>query len=189
MKRLSVMVLVVLAAACGGTATTDDVAQNAPVTIDGSTLAPFATPDPAIGSPAPQLSGTDFDGNAVTIDPTSGPQLILFVAHWCGHCQAEVPELSEWLAEGNLDPGVGISIVNTAVDATGPNYPPSDWLGESGLTVPILRDDVTREAAASYGLTAFPYWVAVDAEGLVVFRHSGRLPMDAVDTLVRQIAG
>ncbi|NCZ56650.1 MAG: hypothetical protein EBY86_08450 [Acidimicrobiia bacterium] len=53
------------------------------------------------------------------------PMLLVFLAHWCPHCQAEVPVLVKWnqsmLVPDNLD----VIAVATGTDETAPNYPPS----------------------------------------------------------------
>ncbi|MDQ3782544.1 MAG: redoxin domain-containing protein, partial [Actinomycetota bacterium] len=67
--------------------------------VTGEALAPhpgnmLPADDPAVGIAAPAVVGEDFDGNTVSIDPTDGsPKAIMFLAHWCPHCQAEVPRV------------------------------------------------------------------------------------------------
>ena len=42
--------------------------------------------------PSPPSPASDFDGDDITIGADDGTaKVILFVAHWCPHCQAEVP--------------------------------------------------------------------------------------------------
>ena len=47
--------------------------------------------DPARGAVAPVLKGFAFDGTPLTIAPTGKPMMVVFLAHWCSHCNAEVP--------------------------------------------------------------------------------------------------
>ena len=61
---------------------------------------------------------------------------IWFVAHWCPHCQAEVPRIVALAEQGRLPEGVDVAAVSTAVDATAPNYPPSAWLDRVGWPFP-----------------------------------------------------
>ena len=65
-----------------------------------------------------------------------------------------------------------------------PNYPPSAWLAREGFTIPTLADDAKSSAASAYGLTSFPYFVAMDAKGNVVARVSGELTEAQFDDLV-----
>ena len=55
-----------------------------------------------------------------------------------------------------------------------------------GWTAPVLVD-TDGSIAPRYGLTAFPYWVAVDADGRVAWRGTGELPTDALDSLVSML--
>jgi hypothetical protein len=54
--------------------------------------------------------------------------------------------------------------------------------------VPVLADDEQSSAATAYGLSAFPFFVAVDAGGKVVARHSGELTPAQLDQLAAQLA-
>ena len=68
------------------------------------------------------------------------------------------------------------------MDPARPNYPPSSWLEREGWTSPVLADG-DGEAASAYGLPAFPYWVAVDADGRIVERRTGELTPRQIDQL------
>ncbi len=181
------------------TATSGDVAREAtsgapdlgavpddtPATAASDDLPPLPDggTDPAIGSPMPTVTGTAMDGHALTV-PTSGrPTMIMYVAHWCPHCQAEVPVVQQWVDGGGLPEGVDLVAVSTAVDSRRPNYPPAAWLASEGWTAPVLVDG-DGSAADAAGLTAFPFFVAVDAEGDVVGRTSGELSPSQLDAMV-----
>ena len=62
----------------------------------------------------------------------------------------------------------------TAIDPARPNYPPDAWLKREQWSAPVLVDG-DGSVADAYGLSAFPYWVAVDREGKVVMRATGEL--------------
>lgn len=163
-----------------------------PTMPDQTTNDPFTSAgnDPAIGTAAPKLVGESFDKSKVTIDPADGtPKVVMFVAHWCPHCQREVPLIQDWIAGGNLPKGVEIVSVSTAVDQSRPNYPPSKWLEKEGWEPKVLLDDESRTAAEAYGLPGFPYFVMLDGQGKVVARGSGEVPIDqfaaAVDALAK----
>ena len=83
----------------------------------------------------PTLTGEGFDGEPVTIEPGGGtPMVVVFAAHWCPHCQAEIPIIQDWIDEGNLPEDVQVNLVSTGVQADQNNYPPSEWLAQEGLT-------------------------------------------------------
>jgi len=180
-------VLTVFLAACQGDTTAILVDQMADVTVTGVALPEYGQPDGGVGLTPPVLSGVDFDGDPVTIDPADGAQVVLFVTHWCSHCQNEIPVVVDWLESGGLPDGVKLTVVSTAVSSGQPNYPPSEWLARENVTGPILLDDEAGNAAGAYGLTFFPYIVTIGASGKVVSRVTGELPAAALDALVANL--
>jgi cytochrome c biogenesis protein CcmG, thiol:disulfide interchange protein DsbE len=166
--------------------TTGPPPASAGVSVEGSVLPPGqGEDDPAIGTPAPTLRGRDYEGNEVTIAPgTDGPMMVVFLAHWCPHCNAEIPVLLEWEESGEMPDELQIFGVSTAATADRPNYPPDQWLQEKGWAWPVLADDDQLTAANAYGVTGFPYFVIVDADGNVVVRNSGEIPLEDLDAMV-----
>lgn len=155
---------------------------------DGGLFADPAT-DPAVGMTPPTLTGQDFENKEVTIEPGGGtPMVVVFAAHWCPHCQKEIPLIQKWIAEGNLPDDVQVNLISTNVQADQNNYPPSDWLSSVGWSEQILLDNPDQTAAQAYGLTGYPYLVFVDADGKVVQRASGELPIDQFGDFVSEIA-
>lgn len=168
----AVVVLVLAAIIFGGG---DIAAETGSPAISGTDLPLFSSGqvDGAVGMAAPTVSGEDFDGNVVTIDSAGQPTAVLFLAHWCPHCQAEVIEVSDWLEAGGGVDGVNIVSVATATDPVRDNYPPSVWL--SDWTPPVLLDDADRSVLTAFGGNAFPFWAFLDGDGRVVARHAGSL--------------
>lgn len=156
--------------------------QTAEVTVSGDPLPllPQGAPSAAIGLPAPTLSGTSLTGEAMTIGDEGRPKVIAFFTHWCPACQAEVPVVSEWWNSGGVPDDVDLVAVNTGVDPSRVNYPPSAWYDREDWGVPTLLDDRASTAALNFGLSAYPYWVVVDADGLVVDQLSGQLGVDEI---------
>jgi thiol-disulfide isomerase/thioredoxin len=171
--------------------------ENADVTISGEDLPalpdtgqllPAAGEDSAVGLAAPKLVGQSFDESEVVIDPSDGkPKLVVFVAHWCPHCQQEVPLIQEWIDSGDVPEGLEIYTVSTGVDSSRPNYPPSNWLASEGWAPQVMLDDEAQSAAKSWGLTGFPYFVMVDGEGDVWQRGSGEIPIADIQRLATQL--
>lgn len=162
------------------------VTETAPVVVSGSPLGPIGVPDASSGIPAPAASGVGPDGQRVSIGSDGVGRVIGFFAHWCPHCQEELPEVTTFLNETNLPDDVEVLAVSTAVDVNAANYPPSAWL--SDWAGPAIMDDSTMTLASAFGVTALPAWVAVDANGNVLYRTSGRLDMEHLDELVNAVA-
>ena len=140
--------------------------------------------DPARGMTAPVIIGQDFDGNTVRIDAVSeGPTLAVFLAHWCPHCNREVPRINELRDDGAFPEGLNIVGVSTGVSPDRPNWPPSEWFTDMDWTYPVIADgvDMQREtfiAADAYGLTGFPFMVLIGDDGTVLARWSGEMEKD-----------
>lgn len=163
----------------------------ASVTVDGADLPPLEDPnnDAAVGMKAPALHGTDYAGQPTDIVPgTGGPMMIVFLAHWCPHCNAEVPVLLEWRDSGAIPPDLQIFGVSTGVDPNRPNYPPGQWLQDKGWEWPVLADSAAGRAAMGYGLPGYPMFTIIDAEGNVAARGSGEIPIDDLQALVDEVA-
>ncbi|MBT8208334.1 MAG: TlpA family protein disulfide reductase, partial [Acidimicrobiia bacterium] len=118
----------------------------------------------------------------VVIDGAGQPTAVVFLAHWCPHCQAEVVEVQEWIDQGGGVDGVAIVSVATATEPVRDNYPPSEWL--SDWTPPVLLDDADGSVMAAFGGNAFPFWAFVDADGRVVSRQAGSLDIPVLVELM-----
>jgi len=165
--------------------------ETAPVTVTGGKLSPYAAgaTDAAVGVTIPTLEGKTFDDSPITIGPTGKPEVILFVAHWCPHCQAEVPRIVDLSNQGALS-GITIHTVATGTNANADNYPPSSWLKGVGWPFPVMVDSTKSTAARAYGLPAYPYFVFVDAAGKVVGRATGEIaPADLTKAFAALAAG
>jgi cytochrome c biogenesis protein CcmG, thiol:disulfide interchange protein DsbE len=163
----------------------------ATVTVDGEPLPPLEDPndDPAVGMAAPALHGTNYAGQATDIVPgTGGPMLVVFLAHWCPHCNEEIPVLLEWRDSGGIPSDLQIFGVSTAVSPERPNYPPGQWLQDKGWDWPVLADDVDFTAGIAYGVTGFPGFTLIDADGNVTARGSGEISIDDLQALVNEVA-
>jgi cytochrome c biogenesis protein CcmG, thiol:disulfide interchange protein DsbE len=167
-----------------------DAATTGTVVATGTPLPRLtdSADDPAVGMTFPTLTGVDQQGDPMTIAPDGGPTMVLFVAHWCPHCQREVPVVQDWVDGGGLPPGVDLVTVSTAIDPRRPEYPPDEWLAGEGWTAPVLVD-ADNTAAAAAGLSAYPFFVAVDGDGTVALRASGELTSDELDAIAAEIAG
>lgn len=166
----------------GGTA-----AETQPVTVVGTPLPPppESGADTAIGLPAPTLKGYTFDGSPIDITPGGGrAKMVVFLAHWCPHCNREIPVILRWAATGGVPANLDIVAVSTAVSAQRDNYPPSKWIVDKQWTYPVMADNSNNDAAGAYGVTGFPSFTIVGPDGTVKLRSSGELAETQLDGLV-----
>jgi thiol-disulfide isomerase/thioredoxin len=160
------------------------------VVVDGSPLPELAGgDDAAIGMTPPTLQGASFDGSPVEIVPGGTDKMVVFLAHWCSHCNAEVPVLLEWEETGRVPEGLEVIGVATATDESAPNYPPSAWLADFGWPWPTLADSADNEAALAYGVNGFPFFAVIGEDGTVKGRFSGEMGLEALDQAVREALG
>lgn len=164
--------------------------QTQPVAITGTALPRYAgdqSADLAHGLQAPEISGLSFDGTPISITNDGTPKIIMFVAHWCSHCQNDVEALTSYIEANGLPTGADLYAVSTGTDSTAPNYPPSKWLED--FTVPTIADSAQSQAAQAYGLSAFPFFVFVTAQGTVDFRYPGEVQPDLLYQAAITLAG
>jgi peptidyl-prolyl cis-trans isomerase B (cyclophilin B) len=144
-------------------------------------LDPFDNPDadPMLGQVASAVSGFNFAGESVDIADNGKPKILVFLAHWCPHCQREVPSVQAYLDAVGLPDGVELISVATAIDETRDNYPPDAWLDREGWSSPVIVDP-DGAVASAYGLAAFPYYVFIREDFTVDFRITGELNPEPV---------
>jgi thiol-disulfide isomerase/thioredoxin len=161
---------------------TDVVGEVLPVEVDGDPLPTFeGEPDGAVGSAAPVVSGQGFDGTPMSVGgPTGSPTLVVFLAHWCPHCNREIPELVELNDRGDIPDDLEVVGVSTAVASDRPNYPPSQWLVEKDWPWPAMADDQIASTFGAFGGSGFPFLVLLDGDGTVVARTSGESSADEI---------
>lgn len=174
---LGVVAIVVTAAGSDGDGSAE---ETRPVTLTGESLPAMVErgrPDPAIGLPVPEIAGENFDGEAVTIERDGRAKIVVFVAHWCHVCQAEVPKISDHLKQTGMPDAVDLYFVSTGVNRAKGSFPPSEWLTREGVgDVPTVADDAESQAFTAFGGSSFPFMAYVDADGKVALRTAGSLP-------------
>ena len=138
----------------------------------------------ASGLAAPEVVGQNFQGDEVRMVNDGRAKAIVFLAHWCQFCQAEVPEVQAWLDTGGGVDGVDFYAVATDMDSTRGNFPPSEWLDREGWSPPVIRDDNENSVLAAYGRGGFPYWTFVNADGTVQARVAGRIGIEQLEQIL-----
>ena len=136
-------------------------------------------PDPAVGTAAPVVTGEDFDGNPITLGgEQSNATMLVFLAHWCPHCNNEVPRILEVNSNGGIPADLDVIGISTGANEGAPNWPPSEWVVDMGWLWPTMADDVEQTAMNAFGGTSYPTMMILDADGNVVARTSGEMSVD-----------
>ncbi|HLU53337.1 MAG TPA: TlpA disulfide reductase family protein [Acidimicrobiia bacterium] len=180
---LGLVIAIAISAVSGGTSDEDVYGE---VTAEGQNLPPFggdASNDDGVGQTAPTLTASNPDGSTISIAPDGRPKVIMVMAHWCPHCQNEVPRVVEWLQAGNKPENVDFYAVSTLLQKVRGNWPPQEWLQREGWDVPTIHDDQSNTAAAALGLVGTPYWIVLDGNNEVLFRISGEITASGTDVI------
>jgi thiol-disulfide isomerase/thioredoxin len=188
-----VVIIAIVLAVGGGSDTANNTSDTngtavsgefMPVTIlEGEALPPLGDPenDPAQGTKAPVVQGSGFSGMEMTIRPAGKPVLLVFLAHWCPHCNAEIPRLIEWQESGQMPEDLVVVGVTTGSRSDQPNWPPSQWVQDMEWPWAVLADSEAQDAAIAYGVNGYPGLVLLDGEGTVLARRSGEASVSELD--------
>jgi thiol-disulfide isomerase/thioredoxin len=149
--------------------------NNDPAVIDAMQLPEISGPEYYSGQQVDFVAGSD------------GKAMVWLVwAHWCPHCQNELPALNTWWQENSSRfPDIELATVTTAIDDSRGN-PLDAYLDSSKFPFPVIVDQ-TGEISAKFGTPAFPFWVVTDSQGKVVFRIAGELGIENVDQIFSQL--
>lgn len=178
--------IVWLAASIAGDAGLSDEIGFGEVTVEGAALPIYvdaATQDPTLGFTAPTVSGADWNDLPVSIEPDGRPKIVVFLAHWCPHCQNEVPVIQNWVDGGGLGDDVDLYSITVLTNKLRPNWPPQDWLEEEGWTAPTIMDDANSSAVIAYGMRGTPFYVVLDGENTNLGRFSGEVGVAGLETM------
>lgn len=179
--------IVWLAIAIAGETAVDEAVAFGEVTVEGDGL-PFlqsGSADPAVGTSAPTVTGETLEGGEMTIGPGDNAKIIVMLAHWCPHCQREVPLIQDWVESGGLPDGVdmyGVTVLTNRV-RDGDTWPPSEWLENEGWTSPTVKDDEAGSIVEAYGLTGTPTYVVLGPDNENLGRLSGEIGLDGLNAI------
>ena len=189
----AVVLVLGLAIAIGVTLSSEPVAAGLPegeISVVGDSLPEYAGENDdnvALGLAAPTFSAPDQNSEIFQLEKNGNSKALLFLAHWCPHCQREVPVVQRFIDSNGVPPGIDVIAVATSIDRGRDNYPPQEWLQREGWSETQIYD-LDREIGEAYGLNAFPYWVFLDKDLNVLARRTGNLPEDMVGALLIQLA-
>ena len=168
----------------------DDNHRPDGMAFNGTSLPTFTAgvDDPATGMKAPIFTTEYLDGEYAFIGGGGGPndtaKLVVFVAHWCRVCQAELPEVANWVADNELPEGVEIVMVSTFEDPDRENHPPSAWFEAQEWQAPVALDSRDGEIAESFGMSGVPSWAVITDLNFVLERGTSPLTPTELDRLI-----
>jgi len=189
----AVVLVLGLAIAIGVTLSSEPVAAGLPegeISVVGDSLPQYAGENDdnvALGLAAPTFSAPDQNSEIFQLEKNGNSKALLFLAHWCPHCQREVPVVQRFIDSNGVPPGIDVIAVATSIDRGRDNYPPQEWLQREGWSETQIYD-TDKDIANAYGLTSFPYWVFLDKELNVIARRAGNLPEGYIGPLLIQLA-
>lgn len=163
------------------------------VTVEGEALQALGkdVADPSLGKVGPNLSGFNFSGLPVSIKPATdgAPTMLVFLAHWCPHCNAEMPRLVNWYEDGLVPDDLRVVGIATASRKDQANWPPSEWMPSFDWPFEVFADSEVNDAGVAYGVDGYPFMVILDKDGKVVARHSGEMDEAEIPNFVNKALG
>ena len=177
--------------AAGVTFGGEDIPESAAVGVDGDALPLFeGGADGAVGLEAPVVTAAISLASGETLRLDHGePRVIGFLAHWCPHCQAELPDLADFLETNPLAANAEFIAVSTSLRPDQGNFPPSRWFNRDELQATVIVDDPAGTLLSSFGFGGFPSFVAIDENGVVVERLSGNIGVAGFEQLFSNFDG
>ena len=138
-------------------------------------------PSPLLGTQAPPLALTLFDGETIRSEDLLGKAVFLnFWASWCLPCRAEARVLEEtWkrYKDSNVV-FLGVNIQDREEDARA-------FMQEFGITY-LNGRDATGKIAIDYGVWGIPESFFIDRQGKITYKHAGSLEIVTVTAKLKE---
>lgn len=191
MTALLVVGLLMLAA-CGGSSSVSDVSDSTEVGPDdglsdqpiegaGAAAGVVDVTEITLGTAAPDIGFTYFDGRTGTLDDFSGKPLVInFFASWCAPCAAELPDFQAAYELHGDDVGfLGFNVTDEQANAEA-------LLNDTGVTFPAANDPDQSIHFAFDGI-AMPTTVFVYADGSIADTRFGAVLPDDLEAAIQEL--
>ena len=143
-----------------------------------------APPPPKVGDPAPAFTLQTLDGKTVSNASLKGKIVLLdFWATWCPPCRQALPEIKS-LAKKNA--GHSLVVISVSVDDNKATL--EDFVHKNGLDWLQAWDAEGKVTNGVFGISDFPTYVLLDAQGRVAYRQKGWAPMSSAALLDQAVA-
>ena len=167
MKRISYILLALLAVACGGPNKQTSEPQEAVVENKDSVVVYEHDYLVKVGDLAPDFTLNYTDGNEFTLSQLRGKVVMLqFTASWCGICRNEMPHIESDIWQRHKD---NTDFVLVGVDREESKEVVEAYTKKLGTTYPMLLDD-KGDVFASYAVrkSGITRNVLIDRDGRIV---------------------
>ena len=167
MKRISYILLALLAVACGGANKQTSEPQEAVVENKDSVVVYEHDYLVKVGDLAPDFTLNYTDGNEFTLSQLRGKVVMLqFTASWCGICRNEMPHIESDIWQRHKD---NTDFVLVGVDREESKEVVDAYTKKLGTTYPMLLDD-KGDVFASYAVrkSGITRNVLIDRDGRIV---------------------
>lgn len=142
----------------------------------------------AVGKPAPEIDGVDFDGKPLRLSDYRGKVVALvFWGTWCGPCMREVPHEREMVERLKGKP-----FALLGVDCDEDQEVARKVMNDERMTWPQWHDGAPGEGpiARRYHVQGYPTVVVIDAQGNIRAKNVIGSPLDElVDKLIVEAEG
>lgn len=173
-----------LVAALAGCAPAPAPAPSPPALLAVATPT-FAAPAefPLKGKPWPKVGFATMDGNPKQLADYAGKTVLLSLfAHWCPHCQVEIPRLELEVATRKPADFVFVPVECSA----GSMDDVKAFIAEYKVTTPVFKDAL-HDVEVAFDLKSYPTLFLLGPDGTVRQTWTGELPPSLYDLFLTPV--
>jgi thiol-disulfide isomerase/thioredoxin len=127
----------------------------------------------------------DVNGQPFTLSDYAGKTIAVnFWATWCPPCRQEMPDLDAYYRAHLQDGNFLLVAVNDGEEPLKARA----FIEQNGFSFPVLVDPVST-VTISQGINGLPTTLIIDASGQIVYRHSGIITPDILDSQIALAGG